>query len=132
MSPELFYALDKKKQADIIWKALFLDRLPVSEACRGVVTTLKAFGLGEQLKTRDLDAVREYYESFRSKDLEGAESFSAKVFECAGVRYAIMTNIPFDANEAKYWRPKRKVDVVPYIFIWSCALFPPDDSDSSQ
>jgi len=108
MSPEVFYALDKKKQADIIWKALFLDRLPVSEACRGIVTTLKAFGLGEQLKTRDLDAVREYYESFRSKDLEGAEKFSAKVFECAGVRYAIMTNIPFDANEAKYWRPKRK------------------------
>eukprot|EP00957_Ditylum_brightwellii_P014082 1062088-Ditylum_brightwellii.AAC.1 len=30
------------------------------------------------------------------------------VYRSAGVRYAVMTNIPFDANEVQHWRPKRK------------------------
>src|SRR6185436_12766703 len=39
---EKFWALSKTAQADLIWQALFLDHSPVSEACRGVLTTLHA------------------------------------------------------------------------------------------
>src|SRR6185436_11756638 len=39
---EKFWSLSKTAQADMIWQALFLDHSPVSEACRGVLTTLHA------------------------------------------------------------------------------------------
>src|SRR5208283_2212256 len=31
-----FWSLSKSAQADLIWKALFLEHSPISEACRGV------------------------------------------------------------------------------------------------
>ena len=46
-----FWALSKTEQADLIWKELFLDHSPISEACRGVLTTLHALGL--DVKKRD-------------------------------------------------------------------------------
>ena len=36
-----FWRMTKAQQADHIWKHLFIERTPVSEACRGVLTTLK-------------------------------------------------------------------------------------------
>jgi hypothetical protein len=38
MTPELFYSKTKQDQADLIWIALFEDRMPLSEATRGVGT----------------------------------------------------------------------------------------------
>jgi hypothetical protein len=108
MSPESFYALNKREQADIIWKALFLERSPLSEACRGVITTLVALGLQKEVASRDLEGIRKYYSAFRDRGVEGADQFSEMVYSKAGVQYAIMTNIPFDTNEAQYWRPERK------------------------
>src|SRR4051812_23875131 len=40
-----FWKLGKEAQADLIWNALFIDHSPVSEACRGVLTTLNRLGL---------------------------------------------------------------------------------------
>lgn len=40
------------------------------------------------------------------------------IFAEAGVRYAIMTNIPFDSNEVSHWRPKTK----PYSGRYRSAL----------
>lgn len=108
MSPESFYAMSKQAQADLIWKALFVDRSPVSEACRGVITTMQSLGLQDHVQNRDLEGLRNYYREFRDQGLKGTEAFSEMVFSTAGVRYAIMTNIPFDSNEAQYWRPMRK------------------------
>ena len=45
LSPEEFYKLDKMTQSDIIWAELFIKRSPISEACRGVITTLNKLGL---------------------------------------------------------------------------------------
>src|SRR5580765_7629871 len=42
---EEFWELSKTEQADLIWDALFIQHSPVSEACRGVLTTLQALGL---------------------------------------------------------------------------------------
>src|SRR3954471_21909810 len=35
-----FWSLSKTEQADHIWDQLFIKHSPVSEACRGVITTL--------------------------------------------------------------------------------------------
>ena len=106
ISPELFYSKAKQKQADLIWEALFINRSPLSEACRGVLTTLKALGVEDE-DLRNLEEIRKFYASYRDRGLEGAEAFSESIFQLAGVRYAIMTNIPFSMHEAQYWKPNR-------------------------
>src|SRR6478735_6671375 len=40
-----FWKMTKAQQADHIWKHLFKERSPISEACRGVLTTIKLLGL---------------------------------------------------------------------------------------
>jgi hypothetical protein len=45
LSPGAFFNLTQRQQANLIWDALFVQRSPVSEACRGVVTTLVRLGL---------------------------------------------------------------------------------------
>src|SRR5688572_13433539 len=42
---EKFWAMAKPQQADFIWRTLFLERAPLSEACRGVLTVLRRLGL---------------------------------------------------------------------------------------
>src|SRR5580700_9216490 len=42
---EQFWKMSKQQQADHIWKHLFVDRTPISEACRGVLTSLQRVGL---------------------------------------------------------------------------------------
>ena len=140
VTPENFYDLSKQDQADMIWKALFLDRSPLSEACRGVLTTLTGLGLEKHVQRRDLAAIREFYASYRDQQPEGAEMFSELIFAKSGyvvraerkekgaaqffrvvltasllcsyrhffarrIEYAIMTNIPFSQEEAKFWKP---------------------------
>src|SRR5688500_14008647 len=39
---ETFWKLSKQDQAELIWQQLFIHHSPISEACRGVVTTLNA------------------------------------------------------------------------------------------
>lgn len=108
VTPEKFYSLSKQNQADMIWKALFVDGTPISEACRGVVTTLESLGLKEQLQTRDLEGIRKYFRQYHDEGVEGAEKYSSLVYEKAGISYAVMTNIPFDPLEAAHWKPKPK------------------------
>ncbi len=108
ITPEDFFAMNKNEQADLIWESLFIQRSPISEATRGVLTTLQAVGLHNEVDNRDLDAIRRFYDGFRDKGLEGVEEFVSEVYKTAGVKYAIMTNIPFDSTEAQHWRPKKK------------------------
>ena len=108
ISPEGFFAMNKKKQADLIWGSLFIQRSPISEATRGILTTLQALGLQSEIDNRDLDAIRRFYDGFREEGLEGVEKFVDEVYRLAGVKYAIMTNIPFDFTEAQHWRPMKK------------------------
>src|SRR5882757_4338552 len=37
---EKFWKMSKPEQADHIWKHLFVERTPISEACRGVMTSM--------------------------------------------------------------------------------------------
>jgi len=44
-TPEAYWSLSKSDQADAIWRTLFVENTPISEATRGVVAVLKAFHL---------------------------------------------------------------------------------------
>lgn len=72
------------------------------------VTTLVALGLQKDVDNRDLKAIRSFYCRFRDRGVAGAEEFSDLIHRLSGVKYNIMTNIPFDPNENQHWRPKRK------------------------
>src|SRR5271156_4979441 len=44
LKPEHYWQLSTREKADVIWTALFVENTPVSEAARGVVAVLNAFG----------------------------------------------------------------------------------------
>ena len=83
MAPDAFYAMSKREQADCVWQHLFVERSPISEACRGVLTCLQAFGL--DVAERDLNAYREYFASAT------VEQHVEKVFQEANLSAAVMT-----------------------------------------
>src|SRR5438477_10617142 len=85
---EKFWSLSKTQQADLIWEALFVQHSPISEACRGVLTTLNLLGL--DVKKRDLPALRDWFTGQRVGD------YVTRCMELAGVRKIYMTNSPFD------------------------------------
>ncbi len=90
-----FFVLSKREQADLIWKTLFIEHSPVSEAQRGVLTVLDKLGL--DVSTRDLDAFRKHISSMST------EEYIDKVFEVAGIKEVVMTNDPFDSLEKPVW-----------------------------
>ncbi|WP_257345904.1 hypothetical protein [Pseudalkalibacillus decolorationis] len=95
ISYDYFWRLSKREQADLIWKTLFVKNTPYSEACRGVVTTLKK--LGVDLKKKDL---QRYREQLNISDSSGYVDF---IFQKAGVESVVMTNDPFDSVERELW-----------------------------
>src|SRR5688572_7180729 len=92
---EKFWSLSKQAQADMIWEALFVRNSPVSEACRGVLTTLNALGL--EPRERDLPALREWFGQWKVED------YITRCMELAGVEKLCMTNSPFDDVELPVW-----------------------------
>lgn len=90
-----FWKLSKSRQADLIWDALFIKHSPVSEACRGVLTTLNLLGLDVQ--KRDLPAVRKWFKQ------QKAGAYITQCMKLARVRTICMTNSPFDDLERPVW-----------------------------
>jgi hypothetical protein len=98
---EAFWKMSKREQADHIWKHLFVERSPISEACRGVLTTLKKLGL--DVSDRSLEPARKWFgEQDPSKYID-------KVMEIAGVESITMTNPVFDDNERARWLANPRV-----------------------
>jgi len=100
--PEEFWRLPLTAQADLVWETLFLERSPVSEACRGVLTTLKLLGL--DTSTRALAEYREFFAGLTP------EEHVDLVCQKAGVKAVVMTNDPFDPEESRYWQENYPVD----------------------
>lgn len=90
-----FWKMSKSEQADHIWEQLFIKHSPVSESCRGVLTTLNRLGL--DVSKRDLPALRSYFEK------KSVEEHVDTVFKVANVSYVVMTNNPFDELEQPVW-----------------------------
>ena len=93
---EKFWSMSKQAQADLIWQKVFIEAGALSEACRGVITTLNRLGL--DVGKRDLAPMRKWFAQ------QNAEGYLEKVFELAGLDYAIMTNDPFKAEEVACWQ----------------------------
>jgi len=95
ISPEKYWTLSKREQADVIWRALFVENSPVSEATRGVVAVLKAFQLPTD--STDLTDARAFFER------QTIESHIQNVLRMAGVSMVVMTNDPLDPEESAMW-----------------------------
>lgn len=95
VSADQFFALTKTEQADLVWRTLFVERSPLSEAASGVVTILRAFGLDPQapnlVEARTFYAMRTFREHLE------------QVLAIAGVHRVVMTNDPTDAIERCNW-----------------------------
>jgi hypothetical protein len=99
---EEFWRMGKAEQADLVWRTLFVENTPVSEAARGVVTVLDAFGL--DTAAEDLSEARAF---FREQD---ADEHLERVLELACVSDVVMTNDPFDEREAGVWEGRQRLD----------------------
>lgn len=94
-TPEQYWALSKREQADAIWRTLFVENTPVSESCRGAIAVLSAFGLPTD--SADLREARAFFAS------RSIEDHIRHVFQLAGVRTVVMTNDPLDPEEGPVW-----------------------------
>src|SRR6266436_936989 len=116
---EQFWTLPRKRQAELIWNALFVRHSPVSEACRGVLTTLNLLGL--DARKRDLPALRRWFAK------QNFEKHLAHCLELAKVERICMTNSPFEDLERPLWekgfpRDERFVAALrvdPLLLAWS-------------
>jgi hypothetical protein len=95
MPYDTYWAMSKRDRADLIWRTLFIERSPIGEACRGVVTALDRLGL--DMASRKLDTYRGF---FSGVDID---AHIDRVFEAANVREVVMTNDPFDTLERPVW-----------------------------
>ncbi len=102
---EAFWRMTKQRRAELIWQKLFLDRPPVSEACRGVLTTLKLLGLDPA--ERDLAAHRDFFER---RDID---EHIDDVMRLSGVDRIVMTNEIFRDNERRRWEADPAVGTDP-------------------
>lgn len=90
-----FWSMTKREQADWIWKRLFLDHSPVSEAASGLITILHRLGL--DVTSRNLD---DYRQAFEQRSVSEQVDI---VMQIAGIDKIVMTNDPFDPIERPVW-----------------------------
>ena len=121
MPYDRFWRMGIPERADHVWRHLFVERSPVSEACRGVVTTLARLGLDPAEK--DLARYRAWFAA------QDPQTWPGRVLDLAGVESAAMTNNVFDDVERGHWlagvgRDERFPAVVrldPLVVDWPAA-----------
>ncbi|NLH99626.1 MAG: glucuronate isomerase [Chthonomonadales bacterium] len=91
-----WWEMPREEQADMIWSELFVKRPPISEATQGVVRVMTAFGL--DATAPDLREARAFFAA------QDAAAHAERVLDMAGVDWLVMTNDPFDGEEAALWR----------------------------
>ena len=95
-TPQQYWALSKREQAEAIWRTLFVENTPVSEATRGVIAVLQAFQLPTDRS--DLADARAFFKA------QSIESHVQRVLQIAGISMVVMTNDPLDPGEAAVWK----------------------------
>src|SRR6478609_3733483 len=118
MPYDKFWAMSKTQQADLIWDTLFIQHSPISEACRGVLTTLHALGI--DVKKRDLPLIRKWFAK------QDPDAYLNRCMELANVKTICMTNSPFDDLERPIWERGYKGDsrfaaalrIDPFLLNW--------------
>ncbi len=102
VKPDEYWALSKRSQADLIWRTLFVENTPISEATRGVLSVMSAFSL--DTSANDLSAARGFFEQ------QDSEAHIRKVFSLAGISEVAMTNDPLDPAESSLWEAGAAAD----------------------
>jgi hypothetical protein len=102
ISPNRYFALSKTQRAEIVWRTLFLDHSPLSEAARGVIAVLHAFGM--PTASPSLDPIRQFFKE------QKPEEHLSNVLRLAGISSVVMTNDPLDPDEAPLWRDGFRFD----------------------
>ncbi len=102
VSPDEFWRMEKRAQADLIWRTLFVENTPLSEATRGVVAVLSTLGLNT--RAEDLSEARDFFASQKPED------YLERVLDIACVSNIVMTNDPLDEAEIKVWNGDEKID----------------------
>jgi hypothetical protein len=95
ISYEAFWAMPQERQADHIWDKLFVERAPISEACRGVVTVLNRLGL--DVSKKSLAESRAWFRG------QTAGQQVDRILKLANVRTVVMTNDALDPAEREHW-----------------------------
>ncbi|PYS70285.1 MAG: glucuronate isomerase [Acidobacteria bacterium] len=96
LSHAQFWRMTKLERADFIWKTLFVENTPLSEATRGIVTILNAFNL--DTRAENLAEAREFFSS------QDPREHLDRVLETACVSDVVMTNDPFHDQELVTWQ----------------------------
>jgi hypothetical protein len=89
--PDEYWSFTKAQRADLVWRAMFVERTPIYESARGVVATLTALGL--DVSTDTLTPLREFFAR------QDPDQHVTRVFRAAGVSHVVMTNDPLDPEE---------------------------------
>jgi hypothetical protein len=101
MTPAQWMALTTPQQARVVWQKLFVDRSPISEAARGVVTAWSRLGVPS---VRDFDGVLQRFAGL------SAGQMIDLIFKTANVSSVVMTNDPFHPGEQAVWNSGKKHD----------------------
>lgn len=96
LTTDKFWKMPKQAQADLVWEHVFLRHGALSEAARGIITTMSKLGL--DIGSRDLKPIRKWFAE------QKVEDYLEKVFQIAGLDYAVMTNDPFQQPEVEQWQ----------------------------
>jgi hypothetical protein len=102
ISYDKFWSMSKTDQADLVWKTLFVDNTPTSEAAQGIISVLDVFGL--DTRAPDLNEAREFFNS------QPLAAHIDQVFDIARVSGVVMTNDPLDEAEGEIWKAGVNVD----------------------
>src|SRR5580765_6502736 len=101
-SPDEFWLMEKQARSDLIWRKLFVENTPLSEATRGVISVLSTLGLDTQAP--NLKEARDFFSS------QTLDSYLEKALETSGVTDIVMTNDPLDETEIQVWNSDKKID----------------------
>ena len=102
VNTEIFWRMTKSEQADLVWRSLFVENSPISEATRGIVTIISELGLNPN--ANDLTEAREFFAAYDTQELID------HVFDLANVSDVVMTNDMFDARETQVWSTGTSID----------------------
>lgn len=91
-----FWQLSKSERADLIWKTLFVDSTPLSEAARGIITILNAFEL--DTRAPNLEEARAFFNA------QQPVVHLNRILDMARVSDVVMTNDPFSDQETPVWQ----------------------------
>jgi hypothetical protein len=91
-----FWRMSKLERADFIWRTLFVENTPLSEAARGIVSVLSAFKL--DTRAPNLGEARAFFNALKPQE------HLDRVLEMAGVTDVVMTNDPFSEQETEVWQ----------------------------